>query len=542
MVKPYLNEVGGKVENDVSLFSGGLNTYVDKAFIDANHMPYVMNMQMYQPPMLCTRPSRQTLANKLDSLLTMNDEEVVDIWARSEDDIFFVTKSGSDRYLRRYYKYGNVLKEQSATGTLPVEDHYFFTYCQYGTNKKIYLGNESHKVCVDVSGTPGNPLSITPVSDNHYGIPCWHKGRLWLAKPSTNMIEWSKALDPDDYTTAPSGDSGEVYINTMKGAIQNIVSFDDKLIVFCEHSIHAIYGNSGDATDVDYFQVVDLNNNLGLHSQRCLTVGGGRLFFLGDDMEVYEYTGSSINIVSRPGKTRNSTLSIGGISNIFGDYRTLDLNNQAQMIASANKLYFNIGINKNMFLFVFDIYQRTWWCEDGEFTAMATLSPVSNDILLARENGDILVEFGTISYGTDDEYDFDAGEVVRKPIKYEFHTRVYGADGLDMLKTIDKVWFQARANADVYLNDIWTTVDKWKQLVGDDWPQEPVEDNYVKIGRLKYEFQVVGQPEKYRQDTYEQQVCYVEKMYGQRLNTFQIIVIGEGASKFYFMKREWRAR
>ena len=39
MVKPYLNQVGGKVENDVNLFTGGLNTYVDKGFIDADQMP-----------------------------------------------------------------------------------------------------------------------------------------------------------------------------------------------------------------------------------------------------------------------------------------------------------------------------------------------------------------------------------------------------------------------------------------------------------------------------------------------------------------------
>ena len=62
MVKPYLNQVGGEVENDVSLFTGGLNTYVDKAFLEADQMPYVMNMTMKRPPAIETRDKRGTIA------------------------------------------------------------------------------------------------------------------------------------------------------------------------------------------------------------------------------------------------------------------------------------------------------------------------------------------------------------------------------------------------------------------------------------------------------------------------------------------------
>ncbi len=96
----------------------------------------------------------------------------------------------------------------------------------------------------------------------------------------------------------------------------------------------------------------------------------------------------------------------------------------------------------------------------------------------------------------------------------------------------------------MFINDIWTSHDKWQQLFGNEWwEEEPIDTNYRKIGTLYYKEQPIQAQtinEKYVPSTYEQQVCYVEKMYSQRTNAFQIIVKGTGDSKFYLMKREWR--
>jgi hypothetical protein len=84
----------------------------------------------------------------------------------------------------------------------------------------------------------------------------------------------------------------------------------------------------------------------------------------------------------------------------------------------------------------------------------------------------------------------------------------------------------------VYINDIWTSRDIWRNPEG-------LEENYKLIGKLKSVDRTPSR-ETYNQNLYEQQRCIVEKMYGQRLNTFQIIVKGTGASMFYQIKRIWR--
>jgi hypothetical protein len=338
--------------------------------------------------------------------------------------------------------------------------------------------------------------------------------------------------------------AGDFLVTNSKGKIVSLKSFDDKMIIFCEHTMHALYGDTPDIEMQNQFQLVDINNNLGALLDRCVTIGGGRLFFLGDDNEVYEYTGSALNIITRPGTTRNSTISVGGISgliearDVFNGTPVDKGNRTSKFVATAEKLYINIWNRKRTtdekLLFVFDIYNRLWWCEDGEFNTIRNFRDYNNQIFLARDS-DILINNQDDDTYSDEVYDFDTNSMKRIPIEYEFHTRVYGADGLDMRKSITEVWLQARAEADVYLNDIWSSSDYW---------QIPAElnSNLLKIGTLKYEIQQPVQQTKYRPETYEQQVCYVEKMYGERLNAFQIIVKGSGKSSFWLMKRVWRAR
>lgn len=614
MVKPYLNQVGGKVENDVNLFTGGLNTYVDKGFLEADQLPYVMNMTMWRPPMMCTRPSRITIANDMaGKVWASNIGNIVDMWAFDEDQFFVITKEESAASLKVVYRSGvgmnysvNPIKTD-----LPLEDTYYLTPAWDGTNHYLYVTGLTFKLKVSI--IRANPLTdyADYVSDGYYGISCFHKNRMFFGMPDNNIVTFSALGDFDNFDkfvqyqvvtnvlqmvnhdyvylmtnnnntalwdtyawdedtsqfvqggTIPKSSlvidtttglsvpdysviAGDFKITNSTGQLMALKSFDDKLVIMCEHSMHVMYGDTPDTSMQNQFQLVDVNNNLGCHSARCTAIGGGRLFWLGDDYEVYEYTGSALNIISRPGKTRNSTLAVGGISNIFLADNDVDFRKKAQMIATANKLYFNIGwASENKYLFVFDIYNRLWWCEDGEFTAIATYSTQINSILMALPNGDILRNYEKWNDDSVDYvFDFDSNKIVEKIIKYEFHTRVYGADGTDTRKTLDKVWFQARATASVYINDIWTSHDKWAELVGNEMGRD-IDDNYRVIGTLSYDQQSIqpyGTDEKYRSDEYEQQPCYVEKMYGQRVNVFQIIVKGTGKSKFYLMKREWRAR
>lgn len=615
MVKPYLNEVGGKVENDVNLFTGGLNTYVDKAFIDSNMMPYVMNMAMENPPQLKTRNERSTLASLMPGeIYTENLGSIVDMYAYDENQFYIITDQGLSRKLIEVYRGSDGYETRDITPAgldpIPTAETYYFTLARQATNNWIYITGKSNntwfKLKISVSH---NPLeaAATPITDDYSGICCCHKGRLFLGNPDSNIVTYSALYDYDNFAEAVqyqvveaaqdmvdenitylmdslndyewnkwvydadtqswvtdgtiaktelvidvntglsipdySVIAGDFKITNAIGRLVSLKSFDDKLIIFCEHSMHVMYGDTPDMSRQNQFQLVDLNNNLGALSDRCITIGGGRLYWLGDNHEIYEYTGSAINIIDRPGTTRNSTLSVGGISGLVEakDVTYGGANyTPSKFIATSERLFLNIYNRykeNEKLLFIFDIYNRTWWCEDGEFNTISNYSDHTNRILLAKSNGDILIanDKENVHPGRDEVYNFDTNTLEYELIKYEFHTRVYGADGTDMRKSITNIWFQARAKADVYLDDVWTSHDVWKFT-------DVEVANLLKIGDLVDIDQEPDQKTYYRPHAYEQQVCYVEKMYGQRLNAFQIIVKGEGESQFYLMKREWRAR
>lgn len=532
MVGPYLNRVGGEVEDDVSTFAGGLNTYVDKAFLESDQMPFCMNIKMKRPPSIETRASRETLATEIQGgTIPWNQGKIIRVWAYNQDYIYFIIKeNGSSDYkvvlLKKTtsfpieYTY-TVLKTESSQY---IKDAYF-CYARTGSEHYVYISGEDYKARTILGSA--DPNDYTTYQD-HFGIPAWHKCRLFLLRPSDGVVEWSNSFMPDDFTPGPSGDSGELPITSTRGSLTALASFDDKLIVFCEHSMHAIYGNSGIATDADYFQVVDLLGTLGCFKQDHVAVTAGDLFWLGDDNEIYNYTGASIHMISRPSKTRNETLSIGGVSGIIG--------NTTQLAANSNTLYVNTNspYGNWKYLLVFDTFNRTWWAEDSNFVAIGSFSAENDDLLLATEEGDILNYRLGMNTGYDIVYDWETGEEINKNITYEFHTRVYGADGTDLRESLADIWLQCSATAEAYITDEWTHSDRWGNI-------EPVDDRWVKIGDT-IEVTGLGDISQYNSGSYEQQRCIVPKMYGQRLNTFQVIVKGTGYGKFYLMKRKWRAR
>ena len=545
MVEPYLNQVGGKVDNDVSLFTGGLNTYTDKAFLEADQMPYVMNMTMRQPPAIQTRNSRMTLANYMtNQQLPWNSGEITKMWAYNQDLIYFIRKRDELTYdlclLKKdgtSYDY-DVIHTDTAGNYADV----YFCYGRTDTDEFLYLGSETFKAKMILGAE--NPLDQYYDSyTDHFGIPCWHKSRLFLLRPSKGEIEWSNTFAPDNFLIGPDdpdtptyyGDSGVLPISSQngRGNLTGLVSFDDKLIVFCQHSVHAIYGHSGEASDANYFQVVDLLGHIGCLSQDHIAVSGGRLYWYGDDKQIYEYTGASINMLSRPGKTRNSTLAIGGIDNVLNRLAV------TKLAATSNTLYVDTDEG---FMFVFDAYNRVWWCEDGGFATIANYSQSVDNLLMATKEGDILTyDFWGGSIGRDELYDWETSAPEFKNIEFEFHTRVYGAEGTDLRKTLSEVWFQmfcANGFGKVYINDVWCDTDKWKDHLENTVKST---ERYKEIGSFATNG-TRGDLAYYQPQTYEQRHFIVEKMYGQRLNTFQVVVKGELFAKFFIMKREWRAR
>jgi hypothetical protein len=247
MVKPYLNKVGGIVEDDVSLFTGGLNTYTNKAFLEADQMPYVMNMTISQPPALRTRDTRTTIAEEMATgQIVWAGDKVVSMWAYNTNLIYFFTiyESTNTYHLNLLKKNNQGKYNQYDILSMPNNvGKPYFTFVKCNDGEFVYFGNEDFKGRAELGVTDASAVEL--YNDDHYGIPVWHKNRLFLAKPSRGVIEWSNAFFPDDFRIDAGHDSGEVPLTSTRGNITGIATFDDKLMVLCEHSTHAIYGHSG---------------------------------------------------------------------------------------------------------------------------------------------------------------------------------------------------------------------------------------------------------------------------------------------------------
>ena len=542
-MKPYLNQVSGKIEKDINLFTGGLNTYVNKAFIEDNQLSYAMNVGMYEPPKLSTRPSRLTLAwffNDKTNFAPHADTIVKNIFTHNENEIFVIVQnSDGNTFLHKYTKGTNYF-EKDEVCTLPTYDHYYMCYCRQATNEYLYIMNEKFKGKIEVNS---DNLDFYESEDEIYGIPAFHKGRLFIANPKTNIVTFSALYDFDNFAKVEEGQTdidysviaGDYQVTNGLGKIVALKSFDNKLVIFCEHSMHVMYGDSPNV-EINFFTLVDLNNGIGALSERAMAIGGGKLYWLGDDLNVYEYTGAYINIISRP-----SEYSKGGIEGlILSDFfLNREYLHNVQFACTGSKLYINFPYNplvsiENDYLLVYDMLNKIWWCEDGEFTAMGEYQATIGTILLARKGGDILISKTRMTGQKDYIFDVETQSIEEKMIEYAFETKVYGIDGVSMRKSLTNVWFQASADADVYIGDYWTAVNHWRDFDGF------YLDGYLKIGTLKQSVQP-RTTEYYESSKYESQRMIVPKMQIERVNGFTILVKGVGIGEFYLMEREWRA-
>lgn len=554
MVKDYYDRVAGRVTSDINHFSGGLNTYYDKAFIEDNQLPYAINVRMITPPMLETRPGRYEYSVFTD----LEDVEIRDLWAYDENEFYVIAYYNGNvdvfRFHRQQFQIG-WQRENLTNGNFANAEHYCFCYVKQEVGEWLYISTDFYKCKIPVGDYYNvQQTKFFPLLDGYYGSLSWHKDRMFCADPEKNIISYSVAFEPDNFTPDPqdaSRTAGDIPLYSGNGNIVAIKSFDDKLVVFCEHSMHALYGSTPDVTLSTRFQMVDLDNDLGAVAEECIAIGSGRLFFLGSNQQIYEYTGSSITMISRP-----SDKGEGGIDNLIPNLSSLPYSMHPTMASTYDKLYININVSEigssNEILFVFDIFNRTWWCEDGEFISVADYNSRINKVLLATEDGRIMVSDDNRN-GYDRLIVDGALEIV--PIQYIFQTKVFGATSVAGTKSIESIWLQARANADVYLNEVWTLLDLWR-YDGTQWTidtstkiTEAKVKNFPKIGTLKYldksesettEIDKFPTLDRYKPLSYEQQVCYIEKMFGQRVNTFSVVVKGEGKAQFYLMQRKWR--
>lgn len=163
MVGPYLNQLGGNVDDDVALFSGGLNTYVDKAFLESDQMPYVMNMQLGSAPGIVTRPSRNTIAEIMQNTAELDIGSIIDIFPYDEYRFFVIAKKNGQVHIYQFYRpySGGVLNDKfkvQDVDTIPDEPNYYFAIARRADGPRVYITGLTFKEKLDVPLNPGGAV------------------------------------------------------------------------------------------------------------------------------------------------------------------------------------------------------------------------------------------------------------------------------------------------------------------------------------------------------------------------------------------------
>lgn len=541
-MRPYLNNVSGKSVSDVITLQGGINTCYDKTFIEDNQMPYMWNMALLEPPTLSVRNTRTSLAWFMEDTATFAMGKTLELFASSSKILYQIMdmrteeNPNADSHVYRYITSGGGYMTKEYVGSVIYADKYYICECVDAQNKYIIIGVMGKKYIYTEGG------EMIDSNDLNYGILECHKNRLFVANGTS--LKFSHLREYDNFEINDDdveNTAGEINITNAKGKIVAIKPYDGKLIIFCERSWHILYGSSPNP-EVDQFALVDMDDGIGCISNKTVNICDRRLYWMDTDTTIYQYNGSYINRVSEPYGSDNYA-SYGGIKGIgihmpsLHEIRMASYDSRLYVIVRRDPLYGAL----NDTALVYDTRNRIWWIEDGAFAEICRLDVDTktsaysrSDFLIgAMYNGDLVI-MNTEPIGKDLLFNLETRECDYIDIKYGFETKTWLLGSVKHKKTLTNVWFQADADAKVYVSDHWTDVNPWGAVPDDD---------YIKIGELKgSSSHSMERPSRYFHEGTERQRLIVPRMYMQKVNALSIRVEGSGNAQFYLLEKEWRIK
>ena len=535
-MRPYLNNVSGKSDSDVITLQGGLNTCFDKSFIRDNQMPYMINVAPIKSPTLSTRSNRMSFGAIMTDTSMYALGEVYALFASSSNVLYEIEyHDETQNYVYKYIQQGRTLEKVYVGSVAPSSD-YSICECRDEGNVYIIISTPSKKYIYTEGG------ALVEQADAYTGVVEAHKNRLWVANGT--KVWFSNLADYDNFTISqsdPINTAGEIDITNAKGEIMGLVSYDGKLIVLCERSWHIIYGSTPNP-ELDQFSLVDMSDGLGCASKGSYTICDRRLYWLDSDCSVHMYNGSSVTKVSEPYGDDNYG-SYGGIKDIVLNRKRIKY---TRMASFDNFVYLICTASVyadalNDMALVYDTRNRVWWREDGAFTEITRWDTDTDthfgnktDYLVgARYNGDLVIMNCLEETGQDILFNTETRHLDTVDIEYTFETKTWLLGSAKHKKTLTNIWFEANADADVYVNDNWTDKDAWNND----------ENDYIPLGKMKpVHAHEVRAPEYYSHEGGERQRFIVPKMYIQKVNAFSIRVNGKGQGYFYLLEKEWRIK
>lgn len=537
-MRPLLRSVSGKSKSDIIYLNGGLNTCTDQTEIRDNQLSYMWNVGLMDSPTLSTRSNRLSLAWFLEDTSIYARGKCLGMFVSSSKTLYEIEEiSDDDNKIYKYVTNNQNHLEKVFVGNVADATYYSITECRDSSNIYVFFSTFEKTYRY----TEGNPGTFEEVAIYH-GILAGHKNRLWVA--NGNMIRFSNLQDYDNFTIDdddPVNTAGEIQVTNAKGNIMAIVPYDGKLIILCERSWHVLYGSSPNP-EVDQFYLIDMDDGVGCCSRNGYAICDRALYWMDSDVSVYRYNGSSLVKISEPYGNDNYA-QYGGIKN----YR-LNRLKLSNVVFSSFDNYLYIGLTAditlggylNDTLLVYDTRNRVWWAEDGEFSHLVrwdtdTKTAFFNktDYLIgAKHNGDLQILNMMQGTGEDIEFNLTTRQFDEQTINYSFETKTWLLNSVKNKKTLTDIWWQADADADVFVFDNWTFHT----------PGQP-DVEMLPIGNLKKApTHNMFAPNRYFHEGMERQRQIIPRMYMQRVNAFTIHVQGHGKGNFFLLEKEWRIR
>lgn len=533
-MRPLLNPVSGKSQADIIYLNGGLNTTSDQTEIRDNQLQHMLNVSLMDSPTLSTRSNRLSVAWLVSDRSLYARGKVYGLFVSSSKTLYEIEEGTEYNNLYKYIPDGHGLLAKTFVGSLEKTTEYSITECRDSTNIYIYISTQNTLYDYVEGGAMTTEATYT-------GIVAGHKNRLWVA--DGNMIRFSNLQDYDNFTIDdedPVNTAGEIQVTNAKGNIVALVPYDGKLIILCDRSWHIIYGSSPNP-EVDQFYLVDMDDGVGCCSRKGYAICDRCLYWMDSDVSVYRYNGASLTKVSEPFGYDNYA-QYGGIKGFnlqslrlkyvaFGSFDTY------LYIAFTESIELG-AVNDRMF--VYDTSKRVWWVEDGAFSDLIRWDTDVNtsffnktDYLVgAKYNGDLMILNMLQDVGTDTVFNLTTREFDEVPIEYSFETKTWLLNSVKNKKTLTDIWWQANAEADVFVFDNWT-----EHTPG----QEDV--TLLPIGKLtEAKSHNILIPGNLNHEGTERQRQIIPRMYMQKVNAFTIRVEGKGKADFYLLEKEWRLR
>jgi hypothetical protein len=349
------------LEQEITDFSGGLNTLYEPFQLEMNESPATLNMDF---------ANRNSIQSRTGNVLkgTAGTAGIMGMHAYYQTD--------GDKYLMRTY--GTKVEYFDAVTTLDwaaietlgtgAAKMGFVTYSNttwYGNAVDDFRSWNGTAVTTYATAPKCNAFEV-------YRSQCW----AWGNTTNQSTLYYS---DTDDFTDWATGNAGSITIDINNGMkVTKALAYGDILIVWKEEALYQITREYDEVTAADYFKVTTLNRNYGAVCDRAVQRVENDAFYL--SRYGVRSVGEQENYA---GSLRTDTISVK-IKNSLERINKLYFT-EAASVHFKDKFYLSVPIDDatvNTHTFIYDrtygsweLYQgvaATCWCvfreSDGEDT------------------------------------------------------------------------------------------------------------------------------------------------------------------------------